>query len=83
MLIGNLLQKRRPYPQAHPGYDGLPAQAASVRRLPFTGQPGAVVPHAVGDQLAEQEHRRIDRRVLPAEHRRDERTGNRDTLGTP
>jgi hypothetical protein len=33
------------------------------------GQPGSTVPDAVGNQLTEQEHRRLTRRVLQAQHR--------------
>jgi hypothetical protein len=54
----------------------------SLSTVTLTVWPGVAV-QTVGYQLAEQEHRRITVRMLSAEHRRRERTGNRDPLGTP
>ncbi len=64
-----------------PPKPGLPYCAAQWSAVPKL-EPGCDV-IAIPLESPAQEHHRLIRRVLPAEHRRRERAGHRDALGAP
>jgi hypothetical protein len=59
------------------------AATADGHRDRLAGPPGSTVPDALGHQLADQEHRRLNRRVLAPEYGRRERTATATRSGRP